>query len=98
MKLGVLADIHEHVRVLRRVIDALTRLGAERLVVLGDVFETGQRIEETVALLRDKGSTARDVSAALVNQSSKDTARASMCPSLHSLTGFWMIRRFGAEE
>jgi calcineurin-like phosphoesterase family protein len=53
MKLGILADIHEHVRELRRAIDVLTGLGAERFVVLGDVFETGKRMEETVALLEE---------------------------------------------
>ena len=56
MKLGILADIHEHVRELRRAIDVLRGLGAERFVVLGDVFETGQRIEETVRLLREVGA------------------------------------------
>jgi hypothetical protein len=53
MKLGVLADIHEQVEALRRAIAALRRQGADRFVVLGDVFETGQRIEETVRLLRE---------------------------------------------
>jgi Calcineurin-like phosphoesterase superfamily domain len=53
MKLGILADIHEHVEELRRAIDVLSRLGADRFVVLGDVFETGKRVEETVRLLRD---------------------------------------------
>jgi hypothetical protein len=52
MKLGILADIHEHVKELRWAIDVLTRHGAERFVVLGDVFETGKRLEETVDLLR----------------------------------------------
>jgi Calcineurin-like phosphoesterase superfamily domain len=56
MKIGILADIHEHVRELRRAIDVLRGLGAERFVVLGDVFETGQRIEETVRLLREVGA------------------------------------------
>jgi predicted phosphodiesterase len=52
MKLGILADIHEHVEELRRAIDVLRRGGADRFVVLGDVFETGKRIEQTVDLLR----------------------------------------------
>jgi hypothetical protein len=51
MKLGILADIHEEVERLRRAIDLLSRHKAERFVVLGDVFETGRRIEETVRLL-----------------------------------------------
>jgi hypothetical protein len=53
MKLGILADIHEYVEGLRRAIDVLRRGGADRFVVLGDVFETGKRVEETVRLLRD---------------------------------------------
>ena len=56
MKLGILADIHEHVEELRRAIDVLSRHGSDRFVVLGDVFETGKHIEETVRLLRDAGA------------------------------------------
>jgi predicted phosphodiesterase len=52
MKLGILADIHEHTRQLQKAIDVLQQHGAERFVVLGDVFETGKRIEQTVRLLR----------------------------------------------
>ena len=53
MKLGILADIHEHVEELRKAIDTLQEHGADRLVVLGDVFEMGKRMEETVRLLQD---------------------------------------------
>jgi hypothetical protein len=53
MKLGILADIHEEARQLRAAISVLERHGAERFVVLGDVFEMGKRIEETVQLLRE---------------------------------------------
>jgi hypothetical protein len=52
MKLGILADIHEHTRQLRKAIAVLQQHGADRFVVLGDVFETGKRIEETVSLLQ----------------------------------------------
>jgi metallophosphoesterase superfamily enzyme len=52
MKLGILADIHEHTRRLQKAIDLLHQHGAERFVVLGDVFETGKRIEQTVRLLQ----------------------------------------------
>jgi predicted phosphodiesterase len=52
MKLGLLADIHEHTRRLRKAIDVLQQHGADRFVVLGDVFETGKRIEQTVRLLQ----------------------------------------------
>jgi predicted phosphodiesterase len=53
MKLGLLADIHEQTRRLHKAIAILQQLGAERFVVLGDVFDTGQRIEQTVRLLKE---------------------------------------------
>jgi len=52
MKLGLLADIHEHTRQLIKAIALLQQHGADRFVVLGDVFETGKRIEQTVRLLQ----------------------------------------------
>ena len=52
MKLVLLADIHEHTRRLQKAIALLQEHGAERFVVLGDVFDTGKRIEQTVRLLR----------------------------------------------
>jgi metallophosphoesterase superfamily enzyme len=52
MKLGSLADIHEQTDELRKAIDVLRLHGAERFVVLGDVFEMGKQIEETVRLLQ----------------------------------------------
>jgi len=53
MRLGILADIHEQVEELRNAITILRSERTDRFVVLGDVFETGKRIEETVSLLRD---------------------------------------------
>jgi len=53
MKLGLLADIHEQTKQLREAISVLQQHGAERFVVLGDVFETGKNIEKTVRLLQD---------------------------------------------
>jgi hypothetical protein len=53
MRLGILADIHEQVEELRNTIAVLRSHGVERFVVLGDVFETGKRIAETISLLRD---------------------------------------------
>jgi hypothetical protein len=52
MKLGILADIHEHTEHLRQAIAVLHQHGADRYVVLGDVFEMGRRIQETVELLQ----------------------------------------------
>lgn len=53
MKLGILADIHEHDEELQKAIDVLQKHGADRFVVLGDVFERGKCIEETIRLLYD---------------------------------------------
>jgi predicted phosphodiesterase len=52
MRLGILADIHEHTRRLQKAIAVLKQHGAERFVVLGDVLDTGKRIEQTVRLLQ----------------------------------------------
>jgi hypothetical protein len=53
MKLGLIADIHEAVELLRRAIDRLRNASANRFVMLGDVFETGDRIAETVEVLAE---------------------------------------------
>jgi hypothetical protein len=50
--LGILADIHEHTKELRKAIAVLQENGADRFVVLGDVFEMGKRMEKTVHLLQ----------------------------------------------
>jgi predicted phosphodiesterase len=52
MRLGLLADIHEQTKQVRKAIAVLQQHGAERFVVRGDVFELGKRMEETVALLQ----------------------------------------------
>jgi hypothetical protein len=52
MKLGLLADIHEQTEHLRKAIAVLQQHGADRFVVLGDVFEMGKQIEETVRQLQ----------------------------------------------
>jgi Calcineurin-like phosphoesterase superfamily domain len=52
VRLGLLADIHEETRQLRTAIAVLQQHGADRFVVLGDVFETGKSIVETIDLLR----------------------------------------------
>ena len=43
MRIGILADIHESLTNLRWAIDVLDEQGADRLVVLGDVFVLGHR-------------------------------------------------------
>jgi predicted phosphodiesterase len=51
MRISILADIHEDLDHLRWAIDALSRHGADRLVVLGDVCGMHAGLEETVVLL-----------------------------------------------
>ena len=56
MRLGILADIHEQTKQLCKAITLLRKHGAERFVVLGDVFEMGKRMEEIVELLQEVGA------------------------------------------
>ncbi len=56
MKLGIVSDIHEAVDLLERALTRFGREGVERVVVLGDLFETGPRIDATVALLEAAGA------------------------------------------
>jgi hypothetical protein len=56
MKLGLLADIHEQTRYLREALERFQREEVDRVVVLGDVLELGERIEETCNLLTEVGA------------------------------------------
>lgn len=56
MRYGLLADIHEEVEFLGPALDRFARDGVDRVIVLGDLFETGPRLEETTALLRRAGA------------------------------------------
>jgi predicted phosphodiesterase len=56
MKLGILSDIHEANDLLRAALAGLSACGAERFVVLGDLFETGRAVRETVAILAEAGA------------------------------------------
>jgi hypothetical protein len=53
MKLGLITDIHEDVEDLRTALDEFRNTKVDQVVVIGDVFETGERIEETCRLLAD---------------------------------------------
>ena len=55
MRIGILTDVHEHVPHLRSALERCRREGVEQLIVLGDVFDTGQRLTETVELLAHAG-------------------------------------------
>jgi predicted phosphodiesterase len=58
MKLGLLADIHEDVDRLRLAVDCLGALGAKRFVMLGDVFDRGDRakLDAVMRLLDEIGA------------------------------------------
>ncbi len=53
MKLGLITDIHEHVELLRIALDRFDQEQVDQIVVIGDVFMLGERIEETCRLLAD---------------------------------------------
>ncbi len=53
MKLGLITDIHEQVEHLQTAINCFRRSSVEQIVVIGDVFEMGERIEETCRLLAE---------------------------------------------
>lgn len=53
MKLGLITDIHEDVEKLRTELGHFRDAQVDQVVVIGDVFETGQRIEETCRLLAE---------------------------------------------
>jgi predicted phosphodiesterase len=56
MKLGIVADIHEEIDSLAEALSLLRREAVDQIVVLGDLFETGKRINETATLLADVGA------------------------------------------
>ena len=53
MRIGLLADIHEHVEGLEEAIALCHRQKVDRLLTLGDIFETGEHFAEAVDLLRE---------------------------------------------
>jgi hypothetical protein len=56
MRIGIVADIHEAVELLEVALGRLAHAGIDRLVVLGDLFETGPRIDEVVRRLEAAGA------------------------------------------
>ncbi len=51
MKLGLITDIHEQVEFLQIALDCFQQQQVDQVVVIGDVFATGERIAETCHLL-----------------------------------------------
>ena len=54
MKLGLITDIHEYVEDLQCALVELDRHGVDRILCIGDVVQTGERLPETVALLAER--------------------------------------------
>ena len=51
MNLGLLTDIHEHVEFLKVALERFDSEQIDQVVVIGDLFEMGERIAETCRLL-----------------------------------------------
>jgi hypothetical protein len=56
VKLGLITDIHEDVDHLQEALDQFHAAGVDQVVVLGDIFETGPRLDATVAMLAGAGA------------------------------------------
>jgi len=56
VKLGLVTDIHEDLVHLQEALDRFRATGVDRVVVLGDIFETGPRLDATVAVLAAAGA------------------------------------------
>ena len=55
MRTGLIADIHEDVGGLRLALETLSAESVDEVVVLGDLFEDGRRVEEVCRLLDGAG-------------------------------------------
>jgi predicted phosphodiesterase len=81
MKIGILADVHEHCDELRRALAVLKGHGANVLVFLGDLCEMLTGLEETVALLDDAGAVGvwgnHDFGLCADNPTAEDRSRYS---------------------
>lgn len=51
MRFGLITDVHENVSHLRTALDRFQVERVDQIVIMGDVFELGERIEETCRLL-----------------------------------------------
>lgn len=55
MKLGLICDIHEHIEYLQQALACFAACRVDRIVVIGDLFQMGERIEELCRLLASAG-------------------------------------------
>ncbi len=56
MRIGILADVHESVSHLRWAIDVLSEHKSDCIVFLGDLFELGHRLKETIDRFAEAGA------------------------------------------
>lgn len=56
MKLGIITDIHEHVEALDAALSRFNSENVEQVITIGDLFETGEKIESTCQRLADVGA------------------------------------------
>ncbi len=82
MRLGLLADIHEDLEMLNEALSRFERDAVDRVVVLGDVFDTGKWLEETVRCLSARG--------AIGVWGNHDVGLSNNPDS-------WVVKRFGSE-
>lgn len=52
MRIGILSDIHEAVAEPQTALQLFESIGVDQVLCLGDIFDTGRRLAETVDLLR----------------------------------------------
>ncbi len=57
MRIALISDLHGNELALRAVLDDVRRVGADRIVCLGDVATLGPRPHEVIATLRELGCT-----------------------------------------
>ena len=64
MKLGLICDVHEHLEYLQQALDQFAVCSVDRIVGIGDLFETGQRIDErSTSRPRPQQEARHDISA-----------------------------------
>ncbi len=56
VKLGLLTDIHEHVEYLETALRVFRHEAVDHIVVIGDIFQTGEHISETCQMLTEAGT------------------------------------------
>lgn len=56
MRIGILADIHEAVDPLGRALERVRRKSVDRMVLLGDICNTGEHLPQTIRLLQAAGA------------------------------------------